>query len=135
MDSAPPTEVHTLSRFGACLVCRRRKLRCDATQPECGRCRSTNSTCQYQDPAYRSRTRVLQDHIKELEAKIEEIKHQRRRPSESFCASGSSSHRESTLNSDALSLQSAPQATSLVSIPNGSAHQATSLSSHLLLPR
>ncbi|CAE6445787.1 unnamed protein product [Rhizoctonia solani] len=88
MDSTPPTGIRMLSRFGACLICRRRKLRCDATQPECNRCRATGNTCQYQDPAYRSRTRVLQEHIRELEAKIDQIKLQRGEGFGSFCVSG-----------------------------------------------
>ncbi|CAE6462863.1 unnamed protein product [Rhizoctonia solani] len=129
MDSTPPTGVR-MNRFGACLVCRRRKLRCDATQPECGRCCATGNTCQYQDPACRSRTKVLQDHIKELEAKIEQVEHQLREPSGSSHTSVSSIYCESNLN-PILPPQSDPQATSLESTRGDSAHQAIGFLSHL----
>ncbi|KAG8703771.1 hypothetical protein FRC09_003958 [Ceratobasidium sp. 395] len=63
---------NVLPRHGACLVCRKRKLKCDATKPECNECLATGRTCQYEDETYRSRTQQLQDRIKELEAKIKE---------------------------------------------------------------
>ncbi|KAH7334930.1 hypothetical protein B0J17DRAFT_94932 [Rhizoctonia solani] len=134
MESTPPTGVRMLSRFGACLVCRRRKLRCDATQPECDRCRATGSTCQYQDPAYRSRTRVLQEQIKELEAKIQQIELQREGPRGSSRASDLpiNSHSGSNTVSGATSPQSVPQVASPIPVPDGSAHQAADLSSHLV---
>ncbi|CAE6412281.1 unnamed protein product [Rhizoctonia solani] len=132
MDSTPPTEVRMLSRFEACLVCRRRKLRCDATQPECDRCRATGSICQYQDPAYRSRTRVLQEQIKELEAKIQQIELQRGGPRGSSRASGSPSHSGSNIGSSVTSPQSVPQTASPASTSDGPVHQAATISSHLV---
>ncbi|KAF8608227.1 hypothetical protein BDV93DRAFT_245111 [Ceratobasidium sp. AG-I] len=59
-----------LPRHGACLVCRKRKLKCDAKKPECNECIVTNRKCLYEDESYRSRTHQLKDRIKELEAKI-----------------------------------------------------------------
>ncbi|KAH7320442.1 hypothetical protein B0J17DRAFT_294331 [Rhizoctonia solani] len=132
MESTPPTGVRMLSRFGACLVCRRRKLRCDATQPECNRCRATGNVCQYQDPEYRSRTRVLQEQIKGLEAKIQQIEHQRGRLSGSSHASGSPNGTGSNPVSGAPSPQSVPQIASPASIPDDPIHQGTGLSSHLV---
>ncbi|KDN42346.1 hypothetical protein RSAG8_06837, partial [Rhizoctonia solani AG-8 WAC10335] len=118
MESTPPTGARMLSRFGACLVCRRRKLRCDATQPECNRCRATGNKCQYQDPAYRSRIRVLQTRIKDIEAKIKEIEQRRGRSSGPSGASSSSSQNESNLGAGILSV---PQAASPIATPEGSA--------------
>ncbi|KAG8737032.1 hypothetical protein FRC12_017299, partial [Ceratobasidium sp. 428] len=51
---------NVLPRHGACLVCRKRKLKCDATKPECNECLATGRTCQYEDDTYRSRTQQLQ---------------------------------------------------------------------------
>ncbi|CAE6516445.1 unnamed protein product [Rhizoctonia solani] len=59
-----------LPRGGACLVCRRRKQKCDATKPQCNECISAGRSCQYEDETYRTRTQSLQDRIKELEAQI-----------------------------------------------------------------
>ncbi|KAG8677999.1 hypothetical protein FRC08_018151, partial [Ceratobasidium sp. 394] len=63
---------NVLPRHGACLVCRKRKLKCDATKPECHECLATGRKCQYEDETYRSRTQQLQDRIRELEARIKE---------------------------------------------------------------
>lgn len=117
-----------LSRFGACLICRRRKLRCDATQPECNRCRATGNTCQYQDPAYTSRTRVLQGHIRELEAKIDQIKLQRGEGCGSSPTSISPSRSGSNVGSGTLSPQSVHFA-SPASTFDSPAHQTMDLSS------
>ncbi|QRW12768.1 Fungal specific transcription factor domain [Ceratobasidium sp. AG-Ba] len=67
---------NVLPRHGACLVCRKRKLKCDATKPECHECLATGRTCHYEDETYRSRTQQLQDRIKELEARIKEAESQ-----------------------------------------------------------
>ncbi|KAJ1309500.1 hypothetical protein OPQ81_006275 [Rhizoctonia solani] len=106
MDSKPPTGIRMLSRFGACVTCRKRKLRCDATQPECNRCRTTGHTCQYQNSEYRSKTKTLQDRIKTIEAKIHEIEQQQGRSVPSSASSSS----VSTPDSNTLSEQTIPQA-------------------------
>ncbi|CAE6490305.1 unnamed protein product [Rhizoctonia solani] len=127
MESAPPRS-RMLSRFGACLVCRRRKLRCDATQPECNRCRATGNQCQYQDPAYRSRTRVLQDQIKEIEAKIKEIEQRRGRSLDPSRTHSSPSQNKSSPVFDTPPPQPVPQAISPITI---SSSPAQALSSYL----
>ncbi|KAH7334924.1 hypothetical protein B0J17DRAFT_672092 [Rhizoctonia solani] len=128
MDPTPPTGTRVLTRFGACLVCRRRKLRCDAAQPECNRCHTSGSTCQYQDSAYRSRTRVLQEQIKELEAKIEEVENQRDRPSSR--TPGSPSQDGPNLASGTLLSQSIPKFFAF--IPDNPVRQAAGPSSPLV---
>ncbi|CAE6411641.1 unnamed protein product [Rhizoctonia solani] len=131
MEPTPPTGVRMLTRFEACLVCRRRKLRCDATQPECNRCRATGNKCQYQDPALRSRTRVLQDQIKEIEAKINEIEQRRGRSSVTSRASSSSSQNESNSSSGTLFPRSLPQVASPIAPLDDLAHQASEFSLYL----
>ncbi|KAJ1306219.1 hypothetical protein OPQ81_010927 [Rhizoctonia solani] len=123
MESTPPKEIRMLSRFGACLVCRRRKLRCDATQPQCNRCRATGQTCQYQDAAYRSRIRVLQDRIKEIEAKIREVEQRRGRSNAPSCVSSSSSNNESVIGSSILPEGADHQSSSPASSTNRSLHR------------
>ncbi|KAH7334931.1 hypothetical protein B0J17DRAFT_672136 [Rhizoctonia solani] len=59
-----------LARFQACLVCRKRKQRCDATKPECQECLATGSKCQYDNEIYKTRTGLLQKKIRELEEQI-----------------------------------------------------------------
>ncbi|KEP50714.1 fungal specific transcription factor domain protein [Rhizoctonia solani 123E] len=130
MQSAPPTGVRMLSRFGACLVCRKRKLRCDATQPECNRCRATGHKCEYQDPPCTSKTRVLQDQIKDIEARIKVIEQRRGRTSDPSRAYNSI-HSESNVGFGTLWSQLASQATFLNSTPNSSVHKVPTLPSYL----
>ncbi|KAL5638490.1 hypothetical protein ACGC1H_005241 [Rhizoctonia solani] len=133
MEPTPYTGVRMLSRFAACLVCRRRKLRCDATQPECNRCHATGNKCEYQDPECRSRTRVLQNQIKEIEGKIKEIEQRRGQSSVPSRTSSSSSHDESNHGFGTLLPQPTSQATSPIDTPttNSPVHQAPDLSSYL----
>ncbi|CAE6380342.1 unnamed protein product [Rhizoctonia solani] len=44
--------------------------KCDATKPRCNECVSASRNCQYEDETYRTRTQLLQDRIRELEAQI-----------------------------------------------------------------
>ncbi|CEJ05192.1 hypothetical protein RMCBS344292_19139 [Rhizopus microsporus] len=34
----------------ACIVCRKKKVKCDGVQPSCSRCQSNGVECQYTDP-------------------------------------------------------------------------------------
>ncbi|CAE6433835.1 unnamed protein product [Rhizoctonia solani] len=115
MASTRPSEIRVLDRFGACLVCRKRKLRCDGTKPECNRCRTSGCTCQYQDPAHRSRTRVLQDRIKDIEGRIQEI--ELRRGQSSVCSRVPSApdRHEPIISTEVLPLQSAPRSAPILS--------------------
>lgn len=34
----------------ACVICRKKKVKCDGIQPSCSRCQSIGNCCQYSDP-------------------------------------------------------------------------------------
>ncbi|KAI8078134.1 uncharacterized protein B0P05DRAFT_439380, partial [Gilbertella persicaria] len=34
----------------ACVICRKKKVKCDGIQPTCSRCQSIGICCQYSDP-------------------------------------------------------------------------------------
>ncbi|CAE6426487.1 unnamed protein product [Rhizoctonia solani] len=65
-----------LARYQACLACRIRKQKCDATKPVCQECLAVGSRCQYQNEMYQTRTEALQHKIKELEAQIQGLEDQ-----------------------------------------------------------
>ncbi|KAI6780842.1 oleate-activated transcription factor 1 [Emericellopsis cladophorae] len=57
----------------ACVTCRDRKTRCDATQPRCGYCAKNNVTCTYRDsqqPRIDYNTQVILENIQLLEERI-----------------------------------------------------------------
>ncbi|CEL51527.1 hypothetical protein RSOLAG1IB_00062 [Rhizoctonia solani AG-1 IB] len=95
--TTPGVEYPVLPRGGACLICRRRKQKCDATKPKCNECVSASRNCQYEDDTYRTRTQLLQDRIKELEAQIRLIEEKR--------GSSSSAASEHELSSDESSVR------------------------------
>ncbi|EUC62559.1 NADPH-dependent diflavin oxidoreductase, putative [Rhizoctonia solani AG-3 Rhs1AP] len=64
------TAYPVLARYQACLLCRKRKQKCDATKPECQECLALGSKCQYENERYRTRTELLQNKIRELEEQI-----------------------------------------------------------------
>ncbi|GAA6061017.1 hypothetical protein JCM10212_001073 [Sporobolomyces blumeae] len=59
--AAPP-----LKRGSACMLCRKRKLRCDGLRPKCGTCLRLSHECIYGDPA----TEKMQERTRELEDRI-----------------------------------------------------------------
>ncbi|EUC65980.1 GAL4-like zn(II)2Cys6 protein, putative [Rhizoctonia solani AG-3 Rhs1AP] len=69
----------TLHRGGACLECRRRKLKCDGIRPICGCCQRGKrvSQCNFDPPE--GRVFALQERIRELEESIKAIESQPRR--------------------------------------------------------
>ncbi|KDQ18711.1 hypothetical protein BOTBODRAFT_171495 [Botryobasidium botryosum FD-172 SS1] len=64
-----------LSRYTACLPCRKHKLRCDAAKPVCGTCVkiSAHASCKYDVAPPKSKTKALQEKIKELECAVEKV--------------------------------------------------------------
>ncbi|TXT03825.1 hypothetical protein VHUM_04346 [Vanrija humicola] len=60
-----------LARGGACEFCKRRKLRCSAEMPACASCRRTGRECVYSQKKQRSRVRVLEDKLADLERRLE----------------------------------------------------------------
>ncbi|KEP50705.1 NADPH-dependent diflavin oxidoreductase [Rhizoctonia solani 123E] len=77
MEATVETPPETLPRYSACLLCRSRKVKCDGGHPKCGRCRGSNQVCEYKYPVHTSRTRLLQDKIKDIEDKIRAIEQRR----------------------------------------------------------
>ncbi|KAL5638493.1 hypothetical protein ACGC1H_005242 [Rhizoctonia solani] len=67
------TAYPVLARYQACLVCRKRKQKCDATKPEYQECLALGSKCQYENEIYGTRTELLQNKIRELEEQIHEF--------------------------------------------------------------
>ncbi|KAI0028440.1 hypothetical protein K488DRAFT_27143, partial [Vararia minispora EC-137] len=64
-----------LQRGKACLNCRRRKMKCDGVRPVCGPCdhAGRGDDCEYTDGQGRSRTKMLEETIGRLEARIHEL--------------------------------------------------------------
>ncbi|KAJ6510891.1 Zn(2)-Cys(6) binuclear cluster domain-containing protein [Mycena sanguinolenta] len=62
------------SKMRACINCRRRKIKCDGERPKCGPCsRSIGfQDCEYGEDGP-TRTQILEEQIKILEARIEEL--------------------------------------------------------------
>jgi hypothetical protein len=61
---------HMLTRGGACEFCKRRKLKCTAEMPQCAACRRSNRECVYSQKKQRSRMKLLEDKVNELENKL-----------------------------------------------------------------
>ncbi|KAJ7647952.1 hypothetical protein FB45DRAFT_998840 [Roridomyces roridus] len=66
-----------LRRGRACMACRFLKIKCDGVKPVCGPCTKTpkDDDCEYQDGPSRSRTKVLEDTVARLEARLQELEH------------------------------------------------------------
>jgi hypothetical protein len=65
------SRANMLSRGGACEFCKRRKLKCTAELPACAACIRAGKECVYSQKKQRSRVRVLEDRLMELERKLE----------------------------------------------------------------
>lgn len=61
---------HMLTRGGACEFCKRRKLKCTAEMPQCAACRRSNRECVYSQKKQRSRMKLLEDKVNELETRL-----------------------------------------------------------------
>ncbi|KAL5512035.1 hypothetical protein ACEPAH_5254 [Sanghuangporus vaninii] len=71
-----------LQRGSACLSCRKRKMKCDATKPVCRQCVKANRAdeCDYDDGRQKSRTQILQEKIAKLEDRIRELESAEEQP-------------------------------------------------------
>jgi hypothetical protein len=58
-----------LTRGGACDFCKRRKLKCSAEMP-CAACRRSGKDCIYSQKKQRSKVKLLEDRLVELERKL-----------------------------------------------------------------
>jgi hypothetical protein len=65
------SRANMLARGGACEFCKRRKLKCSAEVPTCGACLRAGRECVYSQKKQRSRVRVLEDRLVELEKRLE----------------------------------------------------------------
>ncbi|ODN98254.1 hypothetical protein L198_03497 [Cryptococcus wingfieldii CBS 7118] len=64
------SRANMLARGGACEFCKRRKLKCSAEQPACANCTKTGRECVYAQKKQRSRVKMLEDRLQELEKKM-----------------------------------------------------------------
>ncbi|KAI0360718.1 hypothetical protein OH77DRAFT_1557092 [Trametes cingulata] len=69
------TTARPLNRGAACLPCRKLKARCDGNRPACGRCVANNrpDDCEYAIGGEVTRSRLLEENIALLEARIREL--------------------------------------------------------------
>ncbi|KAJ6498972.1 hypothetical protein C8R45DRAFT_925666 [Mycena sanguinolenta] len=67
-----PAAQNPLARGGACISCRKRKVKCDAARPACGRCSGVGrpQDCEYPDKSGRTESEQLEASIASLERKI-----------------------------------------------------------------
>ncbi|KAL7423900.1 hypothetical protein Q5752_001485 [Cryptotrichosporon argae] len=59
-----------LKRGDACLYCRKRRIKCDASKPTCAHCTKLGRACEYDSGKPVSRVKVLEDKVRELEGFI-----------------------------------------------------------------
>ncbi|KAB5593111.1 hypothetical protein CTheo_3413 [Ceratobasidium theobromae] len=92
------TNCQVLPRHSACLVCRKRKQKCDAAKPECTECLNANRNCQYEDdtPQLNCNTWFSQERIKELEEQIRTAEENQSRSPLSATSSRSDTHSQSS---------------------------------------
>ncbi|KAF4599118.1 hypothetical protein EYR40_006207 [Pleurotus pulmonarius] len=64
-----------LKRGRACISCRFLKIKCDGAKPICGPCmrHPKDDGCEYSDAQGRSRTKVLEETIQSLQARLDEL--------------------------------------------------------------
>lgn len=67
-DSTDHNGVPRLKRT-ACILCRRRKLRCDQIRPKCGTCERLGHDCQY-DEGGRKKSGPKRGYVKALEQRL-----------------------------------------------------------------
>ncbi|KAF9264592.1 hypothetical protein L218DRAFT_998554 [Marasmius fiardii PR-910] len=83
--SSPPRSSSSrhLKQGKACLTCRFLKFKCDGARPICGPCQRhpKDDPCEYADGPGRSRTRVLEDTVSRLEARLREYENPDETPS------------------------------------------------------
>ncbi|KAK4684956.1 hypothetical protein P7C73_g5204, partial [Tremellales sp. Uapishka_1] len=65
------TRINMLTRGGACEFCKKRKLKCSAETPSCASCRRSGRECVYSQKKQKSRVKVLEDRLVELERKLD----------------------------------------------------------------
>lgn len=81
----------------ACILCRKRKLRCDGNKPSCGTCYRLNHTCEYSEE--RKKSGPKRGYVKLLEARLKQVENlleTRDGSNDTAHASNSKEHDQST---------------------------------------
>lgn len=65
------SRVNMLARGGACDFCKQRKLKCSADLPACAICIRNNQLCVYSQKKQRSKVKILEDRLAELERRLQ----------------------------------------------------------------
>ncbi|WRT66138.1 uncharacterized protein IL334_003091 [Kwoniella shivajii] len=66
------SRANMLARGAACEFCKKRKLKCSAEVPTCTNCYKVGKECVYSQKKQRSRVRVLEDRLQELEKRLDQ---------------------------------------------------------------
>ena len=69
-DGGPNDAVPRPKRI-ACILCRKRKLKCDSTKPSCGTCSRLNHHCEYSEE--RKKSGPKRGYVKLLEARLKQV--------------------------------------------------------------
>ncbi|PSK37511.1 hypothetical protein B9Z65_2253 [Elsinoe australis] len=69
-DSATADEVPKAKRI-ACVLCRKRKLKCDGTKPSCGTCKRLSHDCSYDE--VRKKSGPKRGYVRQLEARLAQV--------------------------------------------------------------
>lgn len=67
-DGAPDNEAQARPKRIACVLCRKRKLRCDGARPACGTCKRLSHDCAYDE--VRKKSGPKRGYVKLLEARL-----------------------------------------------------------------
>lgn len=70
-QQVPQQEQAPKSKRVACVLCRKRKLRCDGNRPSCGTCTRLSHTCAYDE--VRKKSGPKRGYVKELEARLAQV--------------------------------------------------------------
>jgi hypothetical protein len=64
------SRANMLVRGGACDFCKKRRIKCSAEEPSCAACVRAGKDCVYMQKKQKSRVKVLQDRLAELESRL-----------------------------------------------------------------
>ncbi|KAF2093107.1 hypothetical protein NA57DRAFT_49185 [Rhizodiscina lignyota] len=70
-DAAPESEAQARPKRIACVLCRKRKLRCDGARPACGTCKRLSHDCAYDE--VRKKSGPKRGYVKLLEARLQQV--------------------------------------------------------------
>lgn len=70
-QDAPPNESIPRPKRIACILCRKRKLKCDGSKPSCGTCSRLGHTCEYNEE--RKKSGPKRGYVKLLEARLKQV--------------------------------------------------------------